>query len=401
MEQLFHTSQAGQICLGRRIGGGGEGKVYEIHGSDDLVAKIYHEPPPVEKAEKLVALARLGTERLFRLSAWPVDVLRDKPGGQVTGFVMKKIGGAEEVHTLHSPRSRLQKFPEASWAFLIYVAANIARAVSVIHEYGFVIGDINPKNILVTRKATVCLLDCDSFQVSVGGRKFRCEGGFPEYTPPELQGLAFREVDRTQAHDCFGLAVVVFQLLFMGRHPFSGRYCGAGEMPLERAISESRFAWGADAASRQMQPPPGALALDAVPDSISGLFRRAFLSTDRPEPRAWIEPLEVLAKALKKCDLHSGHHYYQALAARGARSKRAPASVCSISPSRSRGRTTGTSGSMKSGRRLKASRFPLHPCFRKTTRSPISDLLKRPPRWRGKGATAFSSRSFFQLRLAS
>src|SRR5581483_5361105 len=276
MEQLFHTSQAGQICLGRRIGGGGEGKVYEIHGSDDLVAKIYHEPPPVEKAEKLVALARLGTERLFRLSAWPVDVLRDKPGGQVTGFV---------------------------------------------------IGDINPKNILVTRKATVCLLDCDSFQVSVGGRKFRCEGGFPEYTPPELQGLAFREVDRTQAHDCFGLAVVVFQLLFMGRHPFSGRYCGAGEMPLERAISESRFAWGADAASRQMQPPPGALALDAVPDSISGLFRRAFLSTDRPEPRAWIEPLEVLAKALKKCDLHSGHHYYQALAARGARSKRAPASV--------------------------------------------------------------------------
>jgi tetratricopeptide (TPR) repeat protein len=43
------------------------------------------------------------------------------------------------------------------------------------------------------------------------------------------------------------------------------------------------------------------------------LFRRAFLSTDRPRPREWIEPLEALAKALKKCDLHSGHFYYREL----------------------------------------------------------------------------------------
>jgi DNA-binding helix-hairpin-helix protein with protein kinase domain len=43
------------------------------------------------------------------------------------------------------------------------------------------------------------------------------------------------------------------------------------------------------------------------------LFRRAFLSTDRPRPREWIEPLDGLAKALKKCDLHSGHYYYREL----------------------------------------------------------------------------------------
>ena len=48
--------------------------------------------------------------------------------------MMKKISQAEEVHALHSPKSRLQKFPEASWAFLIYVAANIARAVAAIHN---------------------------------------------------------------------------------------------------------------------------------------------------------------------------------------------------------------------------------------------------------------------------
>src|SRR5262245_7319814 len=254
IHNIFRTSRSDAIRLGRRIGIGAEGEVYEIQDRSDLVAKIYHEPPP-EKAEKLVALSRRGNERLFNLSAWPVDALRDATGAAVVGFVMKKISGAEEVHALHSPKSRLRKFPEASWAFLIYVAANIARAVAAIHEHGFVIGDVNPKNILVTRNATVYLLDVDSFQVSVEGKSYRCDRGFAEYTPPELQGVAFRNVDRALEHDCFGLAVVIFQLLFMGRHPFSGAFLGAGEMPLERAIRESRFAYGADAETRRMRQP--------------------------------------------------------------------------------------------------------------------------------------------------
>ncbi len=313
IHRIFHTSQSDIVRLGRRIGIGAEGEVYEIQDNSDLVAKVYHEPPPPEKAEKLVVLSRLGNERLFNLSAWPVSTLRDAPDGEVVGFVMKKISQAEEVHALHSPKSRLQKFPEASWAFLIYVAANIARAVALIHEHGLVIGDLNPKNILVTRKATVYLLDVDSFQVSADGKTYRCEGGFPEYTPPELQGVAFRDVDRAQEHDCFGVAVVIFQLLFMGRHPFSGRYLDAGEMPLERAIMEYRFAYGADAEAREMRQPLGTLALDSMPSQFVRLFRRAFLSTDRPRPREWIEPLEALAKALKKCDSHSGHYYYREL----------------------------------------------------------------------------------------
>src|SRR5262249_38951201 len=297
IHRIFHSSEPDVVRLGRRIGAGAEGEVYEIQDRSDLVAKIYHEPPPPEKAEKLVALSRLGNERLLNLSAWPVDALRDASSGAIAGFVMKKINGAEEVHALHSPKSRLQKFPEASWAFLIYVAANIARAVAVIHEHGFVVGDVNPKNILVTRKATIYLLDVDSFQVSSDGKTYRCEGGFAEYTPPELHGVAFRKVDRTQEHDCFGLAVVIFQLLFMGRHPFSGRFLGAGEMPLEQAIRESRFAYGADAEVRKMRQPPGTLPLDSMPAPLVELFRRAFLSIDRPQPGEWVKPLDALSKS--------------------------------------------------------------------------------------------------------
>jgi DNA-binding helix-hairpin-helix protein with protein kinase domain len=84
-------------------------------------------------------------------------------------------------------------------------------------------------------------------------------------------------------------------------------------MPLERAIRESRFAYGVDAEARKMRQPLGTLALDSMPSQFVRLFRRAFLTADRPRPREWIEPLEALAKALKKCDLHSGHFYYREL----------------------------------------------------------------------------------------
>lgn len=127
MTKIFHTSQTGTIRIGQRIGVGGEGAVFKVEGKDDLAAKIYHEPPPKEKSEKLLALIRVGTKRLRAVSAWPVDVLSSRPDGPVAGFLMEKIGRAEELHALHSPKSRLRKFPDASWSFMIHTAADLAR----------------------------------------------------------------------------------------------------------------------------------------------------------------------------------------------------------------------------------------------------------------------------------
>ena len=77
------------------------------------------------------------------------------------------------------------------------------------------------------KNALVVLIDCDSFQVNTNGRCYPCEVGVPLYTPPELQKKSFRELIRTRNHDRFGLAILIFQLLFVGRHPYAGRYLGA------------------------------------------------------------------------------------------------------------------------------------------------------------------------------
>lgn len=302
------------IALGPELGRGGEGSVHEIRDRLDLVAKVYLKSVGQDKAAKLTTMVSLKTERLLKLLAWPVDTLHEHPGGAVAGFLMPRVTEHKDIHMLYGVKSRLAEYPEACWPFLIQAAANVARAFNVVHEHGHVIGDVNHGGIVVSKKATVRLVDCDSFQVTVQGRQFLCEVGVATHTPPELQGQSFSGTIRTTNHDAFGLAVIIFQLLFMGRHPYSGAYLGAGDMPIEKAIKEYRFAYGPGAPSRLMRQPPGTLSLDAVSQPISQLFERAFLpGNSRPKPQEWITVLGELSTNLKQCAHNNGHYYLKTL----------------------------------------------------------------------------------------
>lgn len=316
MSQQFYSSEGKLISLGRKLGQGGEGAVLEVSSQSDLVAKIYHNAASPEKTAKLTAMVTLRTERLLKLSAWPINTLHEQPGGAAKGFLMPKVVDHQDIHILYGIKSRHTEYPEARWPFLIQAAANVARAFSVIHEHGHVIGDVNQGGVVVSKSATVRLVDCDSFQVSVNGHRYLCEVGVPTHTPPELQDRSFKGVVRTQDHDAFGLAVIIFQLLFMGRHPFSGAFLGRGDMPLERAIKELRFAYGPGAAARQMKQPPATLPLEAVSAPLVHLFERAFLTSGaRPRAQEWIDPLVDLAKNLKQCSQNSGHSFLSTLSA--------------------------------------------------------------------------------------
>src|SRR5262249_6837665 len=179
-------------------------------------AKVYEQGAGGGKIEKVRWMARQASPALCKFTAWPTATLHDARGGLLVGFLMPRFDGYRPIHTLYSPAHRRTAFPEADWAFLLTAAMNCAAAFDAIHEQGHVIGDVNQSNVLVSHQALACLIDCDSFQVRTPDRVFRCEVGVGPYTPPELQNVNFREVDRTANHDRFGLAVLVFHLLFMG-----------------------------------------------------------------------------------------------------------------------------------------------------------------------------------------
>ena len=307
-------SRGRSIGLGRELGRGGEGAVWEVTGDDRSVAKVYHSPVDPDKVGKLEAMARLVRPEFVKISAWPTDTLHDAPRGRLIGVLMPKVVGHSEIHQLYSPAERKIHYPKSDWAFLAHVAMNCAAAFETVHNAGHVIGDVNPGGVMVSHQATVHLIDCDSFQIRDGSKTFLCTVGVPQYTPPELQGATFHGVVRTQSHDCFGLAVLVFHLLFMGRHPFAGRFLGRGDMPIEKAISEGRFAFGRSAAAVQMDPPPFSLGLQALSPQLAGLFEDAFASpaltaAARPSARDWHQALSVFKTCFRQCANDPGHKY--------------------------------------------------------------------------------------------
>jgi len=176
----------------------------------------------------------------------------------------------------------------------VNAARNVAAAFEAIHTLGHVIGDVNQGNVVIANNSVVKLIDCDSFQIAANGKLYLCEVGVPHFTPPELQNLkSFHGTPRTINHDNFGLAVLCFHLLFMGRHPFSGVYSGSEDMSIEKAIESFRFAFGKHASSKGMSPPPNCVAMDIVPPQVASLFERAFLKSDahqdrRPKAREWV-----------------------------------------------------------------------------------------------------------------
>lgn len=320
MRQLFDGSGRPVTPIGL-IGKGGEGSVYSIAERDDLVAKIYHEAPTPHKSAKLVSMATLQTPALLEMTAWPMETLHTNPegSGSIVGLLMRKVVGYKEAHALYSPKSRRTEFANASWRFLIHAASNVARAFARVHEHNHVIGDVNHGNVMISAQATVMMIDCDSFQVRESqGTVFLCEVGVPTYTAPELQGQILNRIARTVNHDNFGLAVLIFHLLFMGRHPFAGRFLGHGDMPIETAIQQHRFAFGADGSQTLMQPPPNTLPLVGISPDLAMLFLRAFSKSGsqpgaRPTAPEWVYSLDALKKQLKRCSVNSAHDYLNSL----------------------------------------------------------------------------------------
>jgi DNA-binding helix-hairpin-helix protein with protein kinase domain len=317
MTKTLVTGKGQKIVIGREIGRGGEGSVYDVPSNNFWVAKLYNDRhlPDAFKQAKLRFMATTSDAELLNYAAWPQDTLHKAKNGPVIGFLMPKVSGLAEIHMLYSPGHRKQDYPQAAFDFLVFTARNTAAAFEAIHSRGHVLGDVNQKNLLFGGDSKVVLIDTDSFQIYANGFTHLCEVGVPEFTPPELQGLgSFDRVPRSANHDNFGLALLIFHLLFGGRHPFSGVALRSdiGEA-LDKDIQAFRYAYAPDSTRRGIKPPPISIPITIVPDSIQAMFNFAFTEngakTVRPTAEQWLTSLDGLRRELKPCSLISTHVY--------------------------------------------------------------------------------------------
>lgn len=310
---------------GPQIGAGGEGGIYRLADRPDLAAKIYHpgkmNPERVGKLRAMLANAPAdptrGQRHRHASIAWPVALLESvDTGGQVIGFLMPLVQDAHPIHDFYNAGTRLSLFPQFSYDALCRTATNLASAVGAIHERSYVIGDINDSNIMVKTNALVTLVDTDSFQVTEqpGGRVYRCPVGTEMFTPPELRGKNFEEVNRSQEHDLFGIAVLFFQLLMEGTQPFAGVVRTPGEpTDYPECIARGYFPYGGHPL---IAPSPLAPPFEALDPSLQSLFRQCFADGHadprrRPDCATWHRALKESEERLTICRRNPQHYYFK------------------------------------------------------------------------------------------
>jgi len=303
------------------LGHGGEARVYVVPQDETLVAKVYHKPEEVHAHKLLAMLANPPDNPLAKLGkisiAWPVDLLCTVDDSQrFVGFLMPRVKGMHSILDFYNPKTRRQKCPFFNYHYLHRTARNLAAAMGALHARGYCVGDVNESNILVSDTALVTLVDTDSFQVADpdSGVVYRCPVGKPEFTPPELQSQNFGQLDRLPEHDLFGLAVLIFQLLMEGTHPFSGIFRGIGDPPpYEARIKAGHFAY-----SRGRSVPyrlaPTAPPFEILHPSLQQLFVRCFEEGHdkpqmRPNAQTWQSALIEAENNLITCSANS-HHLY-------------------------------------------------------------------------------------------
>lgn len=303
------------IPIGRQLGSaGGEGAVYAVSSDPTVAVKIYHlDKRKPEVFEKLRAIIAVSNAKLLSVTAWPKSIVLDASSRAAVGFTMPLLADFKLIQELYNPVQRLKVFPRAGWAFQVRAAANLAAAFDEIHQVGCLMGDVNERNEMVTDKALVRLIDCDSCQIQANGKQYLCEGGVAHYTPPELQGKSLRGLVRTVNHDRFGLAVLIYQLLFVGKHPYMGLH--KDDASFDQLIAQFRFAQGPAARSVGMELPPYTPTFADIPSEIGALFRRSFERGselgNRPNAKDWHSALGALEQNIIKCTADAGHQYWK------------------------------------------------------------------------------------------
>ena len=288
-----YSADGTAVELGAVLGRGGEGAVHARIGNQDQACKIYTRPPSDARTAKLTwMVARLQQHPdLAQWCTWPQALLFDQQHHCV-GFVMERLHELWPIHEVYQPEQRKAALPLAGWDFLVRVATNCARMFETLHKYAVIVADVNERNIFVDADATVHLVDCDSFQIQDGDQFFGTGVGVVDYTPPELQGKDFRLVPRTVEHDRFGLAVITFKLLMMGRHPFSGGPTG----DLHQAIANKD--WDYPQLAQRLRH---LLPWSVVAPPVRAAFASAFTDEQRPSASLWIERLAAFEASLQPC----------------------------------------------------------------------------------------------------
>ena len=280
------------LILGKLVKSGGAGSVYLLPGAPEQVAKLYH--PHLDRAanrRKLEAMLELTPDLPDQLEngkrylqiAWPQAAVFDGQGG-FAGFVMPLLDMAQTAEleqVLQERQARAAGLPTGLGPKLT-LAANLAAVIDALHQQQHYVVDLKPVNLRFYRDSLyIAMLDCDGFSIQGHAERFPAEQFTVDYLAPEFQRKGM-PAGAELAQDRFALAVVIFQLLNFGIHPYSGRPGNAQvATDIPGRIRDGCYAYGI---KRHKQLAPNATSGHAqMPSELRAMFDRAFSPAPKPQ----------------------------------------------------------------------------------------------------------------------
>jgi DNA-binding helix-hairpin-helix protein with protein kinase domain len=301
------TGDGRQVVLGALIKSGGAGSVYRMRDTATQVAKLYHAGIDLRVYERKVAamlelepqlpeLVQDGTR--YVQMAWPDAALRDARG-RFLGYLMPVVdidATSELEWVLQERQARRQGLPTGLGA-KVTLAANLCAVIAALHRQRHYVVDLKPVNLRFYRQSLyMAMLDCDGFSIQGRGERFEAPQFTPDYLAPEFHARVLTAAGEAQ-QDRFALAVVVFQLLNFGIHPFTGRP-QSNQVPTDipARIAGRWYAYGLKANPTLL--PTISSGHESMPVELRTLFDRAFDSsgTSRPSADEWSDLLRGYAQ---------------------------------------------------------------------------------------------------------
>lgn len=317
MQTVICAKTNQNITLIDQIANSGEGEVWTTSKSG-MLAKLYHHPTPERFAKLEVMITHQPQDPNKHLNhysfTFPQSLIKDNKGNLI-GFLMPQIQGGVELIDIYNPKRRKIKKLEVDWHFLHYISLNMASILMAIHKEGYVIGDMKPQNILVNSKALPSFIDTDSFQVKdpKSNKLYHCLVGTEGYTPPELIGKDFNQIEQKTYHDNFRFAILIYQILF-SYHPFSlGNWQGAGDKPDQNQLIKQGI-W-IESNHNLLIHNQNTIPLNIVHPEVKKLFRRCFNEgynkpNLRPSAEEWFYALGIAITELNHCKNIDSHAYF-------------------------------------------------------------------------------------------
>ena len=313
------------VTLGALLKSGGAGSVFLIREMPAQVAKIYHRELALATYERKLKAMLLLTPNLpdineagnrFVQIAWPQSILRDDRG-RFIGFTMPSLdikATSELEYIMQERQARAEGLP-IGLGTKITLAANLSAVIAELHRQHHYVVDMKPVNLRFYRQSLyMAMLDCDGFSIQGQGERFEAPQFTPDYLAPEfhLNGIdAAGEEDQ----DRFALAVVIFQLLNFGIHPFTGKP-NSDHVPTDipGRIAARCYAYGLK--PHKAITPSMVSGHETMNTRLRHLFDRAFESTgaSRPSATEWANALKQFAQkstgSLVVCKTDKEHQHF-------------------------------------------------------------------------------------------